>query len=90
MFNTKKEREQKHTVTALYSNTCFINNISNSESFQSEHRFDPIVGKRCEIRFQHHMINVSVFLLSPATLTLLYFQFFTKTNTNMFKLEDKH
>ncbi len=61
MLNTKKEREQKHTVTALYSNTCFINNISNSESFQSENRFDPIVGKRCEIRFQHHMINISVF-----------------------------
>ncbi len=77
MLNTKKEREQKHTVTALYSNTCFINNISNSESFQSENRFDPIVG------------NVTVFLLSPATLSLIYFQFFTKTNTNMFKLEDK-
>ncbi len=50
MLNTKEEREQKHTVTALYNNTCFINNISNSESFQSENRFDQIVGKRCEIR----------------------------------------
>ncbi len=49
--------------------------------------------KRNQSRFQHHMINVSVFLLSPATrhftLHLLYFQFFTKTNTNMFKLDDK-
>ncbi len=36
MLNTKEEREQKHTVTALYSNSCFINDISNSESLQSE------------------------------------------------------
>ncbi len=36
MLNTKEKREQKQTVTALYSNSCFINDISNSESLQSE------------------------------------------------------
>ncbi len=36
MLNTKEKREQKHIVTALYSNSCFINDISNSESLQSE------------------------------------------------------
>ena len=36
MLNTKEEREEKQTVTAFYSNSCFINEISNSESLEFE------------------------------------------------------
>jgi len=36
MFNTKEEREEKLTVTALYINICFMNCVSRSESFECE------------------------------------------------------
>ncbi len=74
MLNTKEEREQKHTVTALYNNTCFINNISNSESFQSENRFDQIVGKRCEIRADSS-IQQCLCVFTFTRNTSLYFTF---------------